>query len=80
MMMLWVCLAGGFGAVARFLLESRINSRFSAPVPLGTLVINVVGSQSCGILTESQGSAGNRILRWLHDFQHGVSGDLAHRV
>ncbi|MCQ8207862.1 CrcB family protein, partial [Cutibacterium acnes subsp. acnes] len=29
MTMLWVCLAGGLGAVARFLLDSRINSRFS---------------------------------------------------
>ena len=51
MTMLWVCLAGGLGAVARFLLESRINSRFSVPVPLGTLVINVMGSLLLGLIT-----------------------------
>ncbi|MGO8176232.1 CrcB family protein, partial [Rhizobium ruizarguesonis] len=49
--MLWVCLAGGLGAVARFLLDSRINSRFSVPVPLGTLVINVMGSLLLGLIT-----------------------------
>ena len=51
MTMLWVCLAGGLGAVARFLLDSRINSRFSVPVPLGTLVINVMGSLLLGLIT-----------------------------
>lgn len=51
MMMMWVCLAGGLGAVARFLLDSRINSRFPAPVPVGTLVINVAGSLVLGFIT-----------------------------
>lgn len=51
MTMLWVCLAGGLGAVARFLLDSRIDSRFSVPVPLGTLVINVMGSLLLGLIT-----------------------------
>jgi len=51
MTMLWVCLAGGLGAVLRFLLDSRINSRFSAPVPIGTLVINMAGSWVLGFTT-----------------------------
>ena len=50
MTMLWVCLAGGLGAVTRFLLDSRINSRFPAPVPVGTLVINVLGSLLLGFI------------------------------
>ncbi|WCC80588.1 CrcB family protein [Cutibacterium equinum] len=51
MTMLWMCLAGGLGAVARFLLDSRVNSRFPAPVPVGTIIINVVGSLLLGFIT-----------------------------
>lgn len=49
--MIWVCLGGGVGAVARLLTDSAVNTRFRAPVPLGTLVINVVGSLLLGVVT-----------------------------
>ncbi|MGK2350409.1 fluoride efflux transporter FluC [Cutibacterium sp. V947] len=51
MTMLWICLAGGLGAVTRLLLDLCISSRLSAPVPVGTLVINVVGSLLLGFIT-----------------------------
>ncbi|MSS45814.1 CrcB family protein [Cutibacterium sp. WCA-380-WT-3A] len=51
MTMVWICLAGGLGAVTRFLLDSRLNSRFPAPIPVGTVVINVAGSLLLGFIT-----------------------------
>lgn len=51
MIVLLVGLAGGLGAVARFSLDSWITARWHAPVPVGTLVINVSGSLLLGLLT-----------------------------
>lgn len=47
-----VALAGGLGAVVRFLVDAAIARRVKRPsVPLGTLVINVTGSFLLGLLT-----------------------------
>ncbi|GMA20947.1 CrcB family protein [Arsenicicoccus piscis] len=53
-----LAVAGGVGAVARFLLDSVVRARLGAALgsalgglPLGTLVINVTGSFALGLLT-----------------------------
>ena len=46
-----VALAGGLGAMARFVLDSWITARWRAPLPVGTIVINVTGSLLLGLLT-----------------------------
>ena len=46
-----VGLAGGLGAAARFSLDSWITSRWRAPLPVGTVIINVTGSLLLGLLT-----------------------------
>ncbi len=51
MILLLVALAGGLGAVARFALDSFITARWPAPLPVGTVVINVSGSLLLGLLT-----------------------------
>jgi len=48
---LLVALAGGVGAVARFLLDGAIRSRIALLVPAGTFVINVSGSLLLGFIT-----------------------------
>ena len=51
MIALLVALAGGVGAVARFLLDGAIRSRIALLVPAGTFVINVSGSLLLGFIT-----------------------------
>ncbi len=51
MILLLVGLAGGLGAVARFALDSFITNRFSAPLPVGTVIVNITGSLLLGLLT-----------------------------
>lgn len=48
---LLVAVAGGLGAVARFVLDGVIRSRFATLVPAGTFVINVSGSLLLGFVT-----------------------------
>jgi CrcB protein len=48
---LWISLAGGVGAIARYVVDSSIQIRRTADFPVGTLVINVSGSLLLGILT-----------------------------
>ncbi len=50
-MILLLAVAGGLGAVARFALDSFITNRWSSPLPVGTVVINVTGSLLLGLLT-----------------------------
>jgi CrcB protein len=50
-MMLLHALAGGLGAVTRFLVDTLVARHNPFQVPLGTLVINVSGSLLLGILT-----------------------------
>ena len=51
MTLLWVALAGGVGAVARFVLDGLVRSRVSASFPVGTVLINVTGSFVLGVVT-----------------------------
>ncbi|WP_375400745.1 fluoride efflux transporter CrcB [uncultured Amnibacterium sp.] len=43
-------LAGGFGAVARFALDSATRLRVRSELPIGTIVINLSGSLALGLL------------------------------
>ncbi|MCL2514452.1 MAG: fluoride efflux transporter CrcB [Microbacteriaceae bacterium] len=51
MIALYVALLGGTGAVARFVLDGFIRSKWASLVPMGTLVINVSGSLLLGVMT-----------------------------
>lgn len=48
---LLVAVAGGVGAVSRFVLDGLIRSRIATLVPAGTFVINVSGSLLLGFVT-----------------------------
>ncbi|HWC35506.1 MAG TPA: fluoride efflux transporter CrcB [Mycobacteriales bacterium] len=48
---LGVALAGGIGAVARFVVDSSVASRRGRDFPYGTLVVNVSGAALLGLLT-----------------------------
>jgi CrcB protein len=45
-----VGLGGGIGAVARFLLSSAVGRFWTAPFPLATLVVNILGSLLMGLV------------------------------
>lgn len=49
-MLLWIGLAGGCGAVARYLLDSAISSGVHRPWPIGTVLINLTGSLLVGLV------------------------------
>src|SRR4029453_12907420 len=49
--LVWVALAGGLGAVARFLVDGLVRTKVSASFPLGTVLINVSGSFLLGLVT-----------------------------
>jgi CrcB protein len=51
MVLLGVALAGAAGAVARSLVDGAVQRQLGAPVPIGTLVVNVAGSFILGLLT-----------------------------
>lgn len=46
----WLGLAGGAGAVARFVVDGAIASRAITEFPLGTLVVNASGAFALGVL------------------------------
>lgn len=46
-----VALAGGLGAVVRFVIDGLVKSRIRSPFPLGTMLINVSGSLLLGFVT-----------------------------
>jgi len=46
-----VALAGGLGAVLRFVLDGVIRQRSRATFPLATMIINVTGSLVLGLVT-----------------------------
>jgi fluoride exporter len=45
-----VGLAGGAGAVARYLADGAVQDRTAGPFPFGTLTVNLVGSFVLGIV------------------------------
>jgi CrcB protein len=45
-----VGVAGGLGAVARFVLDGTIRKAFARPTPVGTVVVNLSGSLVLGAL------------------------------
>jgi CrcB protein len=47
---LGVALAGGFGAVARYLLDGAVQDRTSGLFPFGTMTVNVIGSLILGLI------------------------------
>lgn len=51
MTVLWMALAGGLGAVARFVLDGFVKSRVGTSFPVGTVVVNVTGSLVLGLVT-----------------------------
>lgn len=48
--LLGIAAGGALGAVLRFLLSTGINASFGSSFPLGTLVVNVLGSGAMGFL------------------------------
>ncbi len=50
MLGLGVAVAGAAGAVCRYLLDGAVQERWGGPFPMGTLVVNVLGSLLLGAL------------------------------
>jgi CrcB protein len=46
-----IALLGGLGALLRFRLDALVQQRAAGALPVGTLVVNVVGSFGAGLLT-----------------------------
>jgi CrcB protein len=63
-----VALAGGAGAALRLVVDGLVHARLPGVLPLGTLLINVVGSLVLGLLT------GLSLALWLPDTWHLVLG------
>ena len=51
MIPVWVAVAGGLGAAARFMLDGALTARLSRSLPTATLVINLLGSFLLGLVT-----------------------------
>lgn len=51
LMLIAMAVAGGVGAVARFVLDSEIRARTQGVLPWGTIAINLSGSFLLGLLT-----------------------------
>ena len=51
MSVVWVALAGGVGAVSRFVVDGLVRTKVSAAFPVGTVLINVSGSFLLGLVT-----------------------------
>jgi fluoride exporter len=51
-MLLWVgvLIAGGFGAVLRFVVDGAVARRAARSFPLGTLAVNISGAALLGVL------------------------------
>ncbi|PXA71797.1 fluoride efflux transporter CrcB [Cryobacterium arcticum] len=63
-----VSLAGGLGAALRLFLDGVVRARVKTTLPLGTLLINVLGSLLLGVIT------GLTLALWLPEAWHLVLG------
>ena len=63
-----VALAGGVGATLRLVLDGVVRARLRTTLPVGTLLINVVGSLLLGLIT------GLTLALWLPEAWHLVLG------
>jgi len=63
-----VALAGGAGAALRLFLDGVVRARVRTALPVGTLLINVVGSLLLGLIT------GLTLAAWLPEAWHLVLG------
>jgi len=63
-----VALAGGAGAALRLFLDGAVRTRVRTALPVGTLLINVVGSLLLGLIT------GLTLAAWLPEAWHLVLG------
>ena len=68
LLFLAVSLAGGLGAVLRLFLDGVVRARVKTTLPLGTLLINVLGSLLLGVIT------GLTLALWLPEAWHLVLG------
>jgi fluoride exporter len=59
---LLVLVCGGVGAVARFATDTLVERRVLGQFPAGTLVVNVAGSFTLGLLVGLGASNGARLL------------------
>ena len=68
---LWIALGGALGSVARYALNGTISDRIGATFPLGTMVVNVVGSFVIGVLgalTLPEGRMGSEVRAFTTQF------------
>ena len=49
-LLIGVGLAGGLGAIARFVVDGTVAQRFASSFPLGTLAVNLSGAFVLGVL------------------------------
>lgn len=66
-MISWLALstAGGVGAVCRFLLDGAVQTRHKLGLPIGTLVINILGSFLLGALNGWVTRGGSAQIVWI---------------
>lgn len=68
LLFLAVSLAGGLGAALRLLIDDAVSARARTALPLGILLVNVVGSLLLGLIT------GLTLALWLPEAWHLVLG------
>ena len=49
---LWICLGGGIGTGARYLLSGWLLAAFGTAFPYGTLAVNLIGCFAIGFLSQ----------------------------
>ncbi|MDX2095360.1 MAG: fluoride efflux transporter CrcB [Alphaproteobacteria bacterium] len=59
----WVALGGALGAVMRYLLISLVIRLHPAPFPLGTMLVNILGSLAMGLLLARLMAAESETMR-----------------
>jgi fluoride exporter len=67
---LLIALCGGVGSVARFVLDAEVRHRVRGSFPVGTFVINVLGSFLLGVLT----GAATHHAAWLSPTAKAAAG------